>query len=330
VVGGDTYDNLMRSRLFAADAMGMESTLPSGVGEAIATGKYATPYWSGVECPPDINARVDRVAPCGAVISSASDMAKYAQMHLGDGVVNGRRIVSSKSMKVLHTSEQTIVNSLTYTPGALFSATWRDSPVLEHGGNLHGYTSLMFLNMGLGVGAVVLTNQDNNELLEDVAKAAIDVATGTVPEVPLGSPCEGSKGVSSKSIAPEVAAVERHLFEPEPRKLGTVMAQTEDMQLQGRWWWRSQSMKNIVGEYNHPFWGQLTVHEDALSLGQISCTKKRQFLVWLWLDCEVTSWPREIAQFPMTGKVFRRWWPWGRATISLPLDQFSVTFSPSS
>merc|ERR1719499_1348647 len=126
----------------------------------------------------------------------------------------------------------------------------------------------MFLNMGLGVGAVVLTNLDNvNELLEDVAKAAIDVATGTVPEVPLGSPCEGSKGVSSKSIAPEAAAVDRLRFEFQPRKLGTVMAQTEDMQLQGKWWWWGQSMKNIVGEYNHPFWGQLTVR---LARGRLS------------------------------------------------------------
>src|SRR5262249_56175099 len=46
--------------------------------------------------------------PAGSVISSARDLAKWARFHLGDGVWNGKRLVSAASFAEPHMPQNII------------------------------------------------------------------------------------------------------------------------------------------------------------------------------------------------------------------------------
>src|ERR1700746_4104142 len=54
---------------------------------------------------------VDAIATAGSINSSINDMSRYLIFQLGDGTYNGKRIVSQKNLKLVHTG-QTAITSL--------------------------------------------------------------------------------------------------------------------------------------------------------------------------------------------------------------------------
>ena len=96
-------------------------------------------------------------APAGAINSSARDMAQWVRLMLGNGVFNGRRLVSEKGFDELLRKQINIGGSVNYGLG-WFLREWNGHKVAEHGGNIDGFNSQVAFMPDQKLGFVLLTN----------------------------------------------------------------------------------------------------------------------------------------------------------------------------
>ena len=96
-------------------------------------------------------------APAGAINSSARDMAQWVRLMLGNGVFNGKRLVSEKNFNELVSKQINVAGAIDYGMG-WFLRTWNGHKVVEHGGNIDGFNSQVAFMPDQKVGFVLLTN----------------------------------------------------------------------------------------------------------------------------------------------------------------------------
>jgi CubicO group peptidase (beta-lactamase class C family) len=96
-------------------------------------------------------------APAGAINSSAKDMAQWVRLMLGNGVFNGKRLVSEKGFEELTRKQINITGPVDYGLG-WFLRQWNGHKIVEHGGNIDGFNALVALMPDQKLGFVLLTN----------------------------------------------------------------------------------------------------------------------------------------------------------------------------
>ena len=96
-------------------------------------------------------------APAGAINSSVRDMAQWVRLMLGNGVFNGRRLVSEKGFDELVRKQINIGGTVDYGLG-WFLRQWNGHKVVEHGGNIDGFSSQVAFMPDQKLGFVLLTN----------------------------------------------------------------------------------------------------------------------------------------------------------------------------
>src|SRR5215217_2625104 len=100
---------------------------------------------------------IPAAAPAGAINSSARDMAQWLRLMLGNGVLNGKRLVSEKSFEELTRKQINIAGSIDYGLG-WFLRQWGGHKVAEHGGNIDGFNAQVAFMPDEKLGFVLLTN----------------------------------------------------------------------------------------------------------------------------------------------------------------------------
>jgi CubicO group peptidase (beta-lactamase class C family) len=113
---------------------------------------------------------IPQAAPAGAINSSARDMAEWLRFMLGGGVYNGKRLVSEKSFTEF-TSQQMKIGGKTGYGLGWFLRDWHGHKVLEHGGNIDGFNSLVAMMPDQKLGFVMLTNLSASPLGRDAMDA---------------------------------------------------------------------------------------------------------------------------------------------------------------
>jgi len=109
--------------------------------------------------------------PAGYISSSASDMGKYLQMYLNNGV----NIISEDSIHQMFYDNipQDDIDRAYYGMGWEYTKYY-SKPILTHSGLVENYTSKMFIIPESNIGVVVLVNMNDylvtNNLLEDTVK----------------------------------------------------------------------------------------------------------------------------------------------------------------
>jgi CubicO group peptidase (beta-lactamase class C family) len=103
--------------------------------------------------------------PAGGVWTSAHDLIRYVQLELGRGKLpNGKRLVSEENLLMRRKPQIPVGEDRFYGMGLMVDRTW-GIPVVSHGGSMAGFKSdLMFLPEH-GIGAVLLTNADDGQML---------------------------------------------------------------------------------------------------------------------------------------------------------------------
>ncbi len=121
--------------------------------------------------------------PAGSINSSPSDMLKWLKFHLGDGSAADKRILSEASLNELHKPniflpapldmphDETILHS--YAMGWMVEV-YRGHKVMHHGGNINGFSAMMFAVPDLDLGIVALTNMDSCFLHMSVVRTIVD------------------------------------------------------------------------------------------------------------------------------------------------------------
>ena len=166
-VTGGTWEQFVERRIF--EPLGMrESDTSAAVAQR--SPDFATPHVmkNGAIVPiPWVN--LDVVGPAGSINSSVRDMAKWITFQLNDGVFGGKRLISEKNMREMHTPQAVVPNGeieTVFFPDSMqlsyglgwFIQDYRGHQLILHPGDIDGFSSLVVLIPELHAGYVVLTN----------------------------------------------------------------------------------------------------------------------------------------------------------------------------
>jgi CubicO group peptidase (beta-lactamase class C family) len=162
-VDGTDWDTLVKERIFEPLDMGSTTT---SVTQAEKDSRLASGYlWDedlqAYEYKPMRN--VDNIAPAGAINSNVLDMAQWLRLQLGYGEYEGRRLISEESLRETWTIQIDITESIGYGMGWMIRE-WEGQPVIEHGGNVDGFSAQVALLPESNLGFVLLTNASASPL----------------------------------------------------------------------------------------------------------------------------------------------------------------------
>lgn len=166
-VTGRSWDDFIRERIFAP--LGMSSSNTS-VTALSASPNVSTPH-AKIEgqVQPIPWRNIDNVAPAGSINSNVVDMAQWVRLQLGEGMYQGKRLLSSGAVKEMHRPHTIIdpepqwtlfmrdAHFMTYGLG-WFLHDYRGRKVVQHGGAIDGMSALVAMMPEEKLGVIVLIN----------------------------------------------------------------------------------------------------------------------------------------------------------------------------
>jgi len=246
MAAGEEYDNLaeaytqvMQERIL--DPLDMTSSTFS-IQQAVASGNYATPYYTGVAgfhaTPPEVEGIFTPIAPAGALWSTAEDMSKYLIMLLNHGVAaNGKRVVSAENLEYLW--EPRVLHDVNLSYGLGWEIeNYHGLTVIHHPGGTVGFASELVVIPELNIGFALLTN-----------RVDLTAPIGRMAYYRLLEMLTGSKQVYDKEIADTKLSVEGQLL-----TLSAITKKTIDL----------EEMAPFLGTYHNETLGyvKLLLHND--------------------------------------------------------------------
>ena len=125
--------------------------------------------------------------PAGGVVSSVNELLKYAQFHLGDGTVNGQRVLSQDSLKQMQATQ-----TKAYSSADEWGLTWAiryfgENKLVRHGGATRGFNADFTMVPAHNFAVITLTNSDRgSELYGELMPMALKIFCGiTKPDAQL-------------------------------------------------------------------------------------------------------------------------------------------------
>ncbi|NIM58137.1 MAG: serine hydrolase [Candidatus Aminicenantes bacterium] len=165
-LSGGSWEEFVVERIFKP--LGMERSNFSVIDSQKAN-DYAKPYvtFSGkTEKVPFRN--IDTTGPAGSVNSCIEDLMEWVMLHIDNGKVGDRQLISETSLAEMFLPHMTIRNpgcakiaqSSMYGQGWYIS-DYRGHRLMEHGGNIDGFSAVVSFLPKEKAGVVVLTNSLN-------------------------------------------------------------------------------------------------------------------------------------------------------------------------
>jgi CubicO group peptidase (beta-lactamase class C family) len=112
--------------------------------------------------------------PASSIASTAADMGRYMLAILGQGKLDGTRILTARAVRDMTRQQITMHPRL---PGFGYGFQLSDTNgerIVEHGGNIGGFHSLMVLLPDRGTGFYVVAHREGADLRGPVRKAILD------------------------------------------------------------------------------------------------------------------------------------------------------------
>jgi len=246
---GCTFEEFLQKRVL--NALGMKKTRYTLV-DAKASPNHANPHiLSGNKVAPSDWLDLDRIVAAGGVVSSVSDMANYVKLHLGDGTIDGKRLVSAAQLEETHSPQMaipkdwpqygcvTVTNVSNYCLGWIKS-DYRGQTIVTHGGYVDGFQSRLTMIPSAGVGVIVLTNLTPGSTPMAIANGILD----DLIRLPAMNWNTELKCIDKASEDAEKARAKQ---KEATRKRGTRP---------------SKKLEEYAGRYEHPAYGVLTIKLD--------------------------------------------------------------------
>jgi CubicO group peptidase (beta-lactamase class C family) len=125
------------------------------------------------------------VGPAGEINTCVADLGRYLRFHLNRGMLDSHQLLSANNATQMQIPQMVIqgapafpeVGTTSYGMG-FFISTYRGHKIVDHGGNIDGFSAeLAFLPQD-SVGVAVLTNLDGTPLPTAIAYDALDRVLG--------------------------------------------------------------------------------------------------------------------------------------------------------
>ncbi|MGH9848112.1 MAG: serine hydrolase, partial [Blastocatellia bacterium] len=186
---GTTFEDFVRKRIF--NPLEMKSASLS-TKEAEIAADHATPHGKqGSEIKPIPWRNIDNVGPAGSINASARDLTGWIRMHLNDGVVAGKRLISAGNLREMHTPQMVIrlegrwklffpeseTMQLSYGLG-WFINDYRGHKLVMHGGTIDGFRASIMLEPRTKIGVAVLANLNGTQMPEATCYNLMDLLLG--------------------------------------------------------------------------------------------------------------------------------------------------------
>jgi CubicO group peptidase (beta-lactamase class C family) len=177
---GTDWDTLVAERIF--EPLGMKSTTTS-VTQAENDSRLASGYlWDedlqDYEYKPMRD--VDNIGPAGSINSNVLDMAQWLRLQLNRGKFEGDRLISEESLSETWTTQIDITENVGYGMGWMIRE-WEGQRVVEHGGNVDGFSAEVAMLPESDLGFVLLTNASVSPLPQSAANIVWDTLLGEEP-----------------------------------------------------------------------------------------------------------------------------------------------------
>jgi CubicO group peptidase (beta-lactamase class C family) len=252
-LNGTSWEDAVRARILGPLAM-------SGTNfSELATqnsADFGQPYRKGS----DLKAEVKRIpfdaqcpdtcalGPAGEINSNVLDMSKYLLFHMNHGEVAGKPLLSQNNSVQMQVPQMSLpgapdfpeLSETSYGMGFFLSA-YRGHKLVEHGGNIDGFSAELGFLPAEKIGVVVLTNLDGNPLPEIIAYNVFDRMSG-LEQVPWS---KRFLDLEQKQKQGEQEAKDKGYA---PHKTGTHP---------------SHDLKEYPGDYSNPGYGMATITQDG-------------------------------------------------------------------
>jgi len=179
-ISGMTWENFTKRNIF--DPLGMTNSNFS-VDIMKASDNAALGYRKEEEEVKYMPYRnIDQIGPAGSINSNVNDMLKWVQLHLNKGKVDGKEIISSSQIDKMHEPHMVIskgspsspeIQSINYGLG-WFTRIYDGIYTVEHGGNIDGFSALVYMQPAKDLGIVVLTNMNGTAAPGIIANTIVD------------------------------------------------------------------------------------------------------------------------------------------------------------
>ncbi len=146
---------------------------------------------------------IDEIGPAGSINSSAKDMAQWLRFVLGGGVYKGKRLVSEAAFAEWVKPQNKAQN---YGLG-WFIQKWSGLTVVQHGGNIDGFNSMVAMIPEKKLGFVMLTNVSASSLGNDLMPIVWQNILGE-PEKPANVAASGEAEKEAGKYRLEEAGVD--------------------------------------------------------------------------------------------------------------------------
>jgi len=184
-----SWEEFTQKRLF--DPLGMKSANFSAL-KAEKSPDHASPHskqGSKIEVIKWRN--LDNVGPAGSINASARDLSNWIRLHLNDGVVDGKRLISPENLREMHTPQMVIRNEgrwklffpesetsqLSYGLG-WFLNDYRGHKLVMHGGTIDGFRASVMLVPKSKIGVAVVANLAGTQMPEATCYNIVDLLLG--------------------------------------------------------------------------------------------------------------------------------------------------------
>jgi CubicO group peptidase (beta-lactamase class C family) len=199
-----TWDKLIATRIFAP--LGMKnSTLTIGQMEKAADRSFGYTYNFDTKETKRLPYReITQVAPAGSINSSARDMAEWVRFILNGGTVNGKRLVSENGFNEWLKPQMKISpdGKTSYGLG-WFLQDWKGLRVVQHGGNIDGFNSMVAMIPEKKLGFVLLTNVSASSLGNDAMQMVWENILGS-PDTPTNTTASATPEAKETGAAKEL------------------------------------------------------------------------------------------------------------------------------
>ncbi len=249
-VAGMSWEEFVQQRIFKP--LGMTNSLFS-IDEAKALPNCSRPYLERRDEVKEIPyyAAQGAIAPAGAIVSSISDMSKWVLLHANKGKVGDVQLVSEGQMMQMHAPQMVMpedhkyveLGNTTYGMG-WFIHSYRGYTMVEHGGNIDGFSSLVTLLPQQNVGVVVLSNMNGSPL----------------PTIITYNICDRLLGLQETGWNERFRKDHDELKAAEA--LGKEKSETDRVQGTAP----SHPLEAYVGDFEHPGYGTMTIELDGEQL----------------------------------------------------------------
>lgn len=143
--------------------------------EVEASGAYAVPHGMNIDgeyvtLPISMEEFLVPIAPSGGLWSTVDDMSLFMMTLLERGVApDGTKVVSAENLERTWEPQVPVDANISYGLG-WFVETYKDLPLIHHGGNTLGFTSDFAFMPESGIGIVVLTNGQGTNLFNEAVR----------------------------------------------------------------------------------------------------------------------------------------------------------------